>query len=76
MSTASARIEELRTQIREHAHRYYILDDPSTSDADYDSLVKELENLEDSNPELVTPDSPTQRVGASIGDLFSSVQHL
>ena len=76
MSTASARIEELRTQIREHAHRYYILDDPSASDAEYDSLVKELQDLEESNPGLVTPDSPTQRVGAPIGDLFSSVQHL
>ncbi len=76
MSTASARIEELRTLIREHAHRYYILDDPIVSDAEYDSLVKELQDLEDSNPELVTPDSPTQRVGAPIGDLFRSVQHL
>ncbi|MFV1961222.1 MAG: NAD-dependent DNA ligase LigA [Acidimicrobiia bacterium] len=76
MSTASARIEELRTLIREHAHRYYILDDPIISDAEYDSLVKEHQDLEDSNPELVTPDSPTQRVGAPIGDLFRSVQHL
>ena len=76
MSTASARIEELRTLIREHAHRYYILDDPSAPDAEYDSLVKELQDLEESNPELVTPDSPTQRVGAPIGDLFSPVQHL
>ena len=76
MSTASARIEELRTLIGEHAHRYYILDDPSAPDAEYDSLVKELQDLEESNPELVTPDSPTQRVGAPIGDLFSPVQHL
>ena len=76
MSTTSARMEELRTLIREHANRYYNLDDPNVSDANYDRLVKELQSLEDSNPGLVTPDSPTQRVGAPIGDLFRSVQHL
>lgn len=76
MSTASERIEELRDQIRRHNHRYYILDDPTVSDADYDKLVRELETLEEENPDLVTPDSPTQRVGTPVGDLFGPVTHL
>jgi DNA ligase (NAD+) len=76
MSTPDKRIEEVRTSIREHAHRYYILDAPSVSDAEYDALVSELQDLEESHPDLVTPDSPTQRVGSPIGDLFRPVQHL
>jgi DNA ligase (NAD+) len=73
---AATRIEELRTEIREHAHRYYILDDPTVSDAQYDSLLKKLQELEETYPELITIDSPTQRIGTPIGDLFQSVQHL
>ena len=57
------RIEELREQIRYHNRRYYVEDAPEISDAEYDALYKELESLEGEHPELVTPDSPTQRVG-------------
>lgn len=72
----SQRIEELRDQLTEHAHRYYVLDDPIVSDAQYDALMKELLGLEASHPELVTVDSPTQRVGTRIGGLFAPVKHL
>ena len=57
------RAHELRETIRHHEHRYYVLDDPEISDADYDALMNELKALEQAHPELVTPDSPTQRVG-------------
>ena len=70
-----ARIEELRGQIRYHAHRYHVLDAPEISDADYDQLVRDLEGLEAEYPDLVTPDSPTQRVGAPASDLFAPVPH-
>lgn len=76
MASPEQRAEELRAQIREHAHRYYILDDPVVSDAQYDALVKELITLEDEHPDLITPDSPTQRVGTPVGDLFRPVEHL
>lgn len=76
MASPAERAEELRAQIRQHAHRYYILDDPVVSDAQYDALVKELIALEDEHPDLITPDSPTQRVGALVGDLFRPVEHL
>ncbi|MEX1038192.1 MAG: NAD-dependent DNA ligase LigA, partial [Acidimicrobiia bacterium] len=76
MSKPEDRVEELRQAIREHAHRYFVLDDPSVSDAQFDSLVAELRELEAAHPELVTPDSPTQRVGSPIGDLFAPVRHL
>ncbi|MDH4117546.1 MAG: NAD-dependent DNA ligase LigA, partial [Acidimicrobiia bacterium] len=69
------RVEELRTAIREHAHRYYVLDDPTVSDADYDALVRELERIESDHPELVTDDSPTRRVGAGVSTLFLPVTH-
>ncbi len=74
--TAVGRVEELRNLIREHSHRYYILDEPTISDSQFDALLKELRELEADHPELVTPDSPTQRIGAPVGELFSSVQHL
>ena len=59
------RIEELRAQIAHHDYRYYVLDDPEVSDAAYDRLMLELRELEAAHPELVTPDSPTQRVGGA-----------
>lgn len=74
--TAGERIEQLRTEIRDHAYRYYVLDDPIVSDAQFDALVKELRELEEEHPELVTPDSPTQRVGAPVSDMFRPVEHL
>jgi DNA ligase (NAD+) len=70
------RAEELRAQIRDHSYRYYVLDDPTVSDAQFDALVKELRELETAHPELVTPDSPTQRVGAPVSELFRPARHL
>ena len=61
---ARRRVAELRTLIGHHDRRYHVLDDPEISDADYDLLVRELRALEAGHPELVTADSPTQRVGA------------
>jgi DNA ligase (NAD+) len=71
----AARIEDLRRQIREHDYRYYVLDSPIISDAAYDALFRELRALEAQAPHLVTPDSPTQRVGAGISTSFDPVEH-
>ncbi|HKW26658.1 MAG TPA: NAD-dependent DNA ligase LigA [Terriglobales bacterium] len=71
----SRRVEELRQQIRYHEHRYYVLDDPELSDTDFDRLVQELKKLEAAHPELITPDSPTQRVGGKPRDGFVKVPH-
>jgi DNA ligase (NAD+) len=68
-------IETLREQVRYHGRRYYIEDAPEISDAEYDSLYNELETLEAENPELVTPDSPTQRVGGEPLEGFEEVRH-
>jgi DNA ligase (NAD+) len=72
---AKLRVEELRERINHHRYRYFVLDSPEVSDAEYDELVRELEALEGEFPELITPDSPTQRVGAAPADLFAPVQH-
>ena len=69
------RIEELRQQLRYHGYRYHVLDEPEIADAQYDALLRELIRLEEENPLLITPDSPTQRVGGAIGGLFAPVQH-
>ncbi|MCH8090050.1 MAG: NAD-dependent DNA ligase LigA [Chloroflexi bacterium] len=69
------RIVELRGQIDHHNHRYHVLDDPVISDSEYDALMRELQALEKLRPELVTSDSPTQRVGAEPLDAFESVEH-
>src|SRR5215813_7761854 len=61
--TKTDRIDELRNQIRDHEYRYYVLDQPIISDYEFDHLIRELKDLEEQHPELVTPDSPTQRVG-------------
>jgi DNA ligase (NAD+) len=68
-------IEELRQQLRYHGYRYHVLDQPEISDAQYDTMLRELIRLEEENPLLITPDSPTQRVGGPIGDLFAPAQH-
>ena len=68
-------VEELRREISYHNHRYYVLDDPVISDAQYDALMRELRALEEQYPELVTPDSPTQRVGAAPAERFAEVEH-
>jgi len=70
-----ARSAELREQIRKHEHAYYVLDRPAVSDAQYDALFLELRGLEDQHPELITPDSPTQRVGGEASDQFAKVRH-
>ena len=69
------RIEDLREQVRYHNRRYHIEDAPEVSDAEYDALVSELESLEAEHPELVTPDSPTQRVGGEPLEGFEPVRH-
>ena len=69
------RIDELRGIIQDHNYRYYILDDPTISDGEYDILLCELENLEKENPELITPDSPTQRVGLTPVTEFGTIEH-
>jgi DNA ligase (NAD+) len=75
LADAQVRVEELRDQLNYHSYRYYVLDDPEVSDAEYDELTRELASLEERFPELVTPDSPTQRVGISPADLFAPVEH-
>ncbi len=70
------RIRELRKEIDEHNYRYHVLDDPEVEDAVYDRLFDELKRLEEENPELVTPDSPTQRVGAPPSERFGKVEHI
>ena len=72
---AAARIDELRKAIDHHSYRYHVLDDPEVADAEYDALVGELIELETEHPELITPDSPTQRVGAPPSDQFAPVPH-
>jgi DNA ligase (NAD+) len=74
-STVAERIEELRETIRHHEHLYYVLDAPQISDAEYDKLVRELQELESQHPELITPDSPTQRVGGKPKEGFAKVAH-
>jgi DNA ligase (NAD+) len=71
----SERIEELREQLRYHIYRYHVLDDPVISDDAYDALYRELQELEMAHPELITPDSPTRRVGAEIREEFTAVEH-
>ncbi len=78
MSTArdvARRIDDLRRQIDHHNFRYYVLDDPEIGDAEYDTLFRELVELERDHPELATPDSPTQRVGAPPLEAFEQVVH-
>jgi DNA ligase (NAD+) len=70
------RAAELRRLIEQHNYRYYVLDDPQLSDEAYDVLADELRSIEDAHPELVTPDSPTQRVGAAPAEGFRKVDHL
>ena len=73
---AKARIAELAAEIREHDHRYYVLDQPSISDAAYDKRLRELKALEEEYPDLRTPDSPTQRVAGGVREGFRKVKHV
>ncbi|WP_100634372.1 NAD-dependent DNA ligase LigA [Pseudomonas qingdaonensis] len=72
---AKTRILELRAELDQHNYRYYVLDEPSVPDAEYDRLFRELQALEAEHPELVTPDSPTQRVGGAALSAFTQVRH-
>lgn len=69
------RVEELRKQLRYHSYQYYVLDKPVISDGAYDALYRELQELEKAHPELITPDSPTQRVGGQVREEFVAVEH-
>src|SRR5205809_120004 len=70
------RLDELREQVNHHLYRYHVLDEPEVSDAEYDRLFDELKALEEEHPDLITPDSPTQRVGAPPSERFRKVEHL
>jgi DNA ligase (NAD+) len=73
--TAKLRVEELRSQINYHDYRYHVLDSPEISDAEYDALMRELRDLEARHPELITPDSPTQRVSGQPIEAFGVIEH-
>jgi len=75
MTTPEARVAWLRQEIEQHNYRYYVQDDPSISDADYDALMRELAAIEAAHPALVDPLSPTQRVGSAPADGFGAVRH-
>ncbi|WP_430456223.1 NAD-dependent DNA ligase LigA [Rheinheimera sp.] len=75
MSDLQTRIDTLRHTLNQHSYQYYVLDNPSIPDADYDALYRELQALEQQHPELITADSPTQRVGAAPLDKFGQVTH-
>ena len=75
-SDVAGRVAELRRLIEHHAYRYYVLDDPEIEDAAYDALYDELQQLEQQHPQLVTPGSPTQRVGAPPAEGFRKARHL
>src|SRR6266513_500954 len=76
LKNVQARLDELRAELNHHLYRYHALDDPEISDVAYDRLYDELKALEDEHPDLIAPDSPTQRVGAPLSDRFQKVQHL
>jgi DNA ligase (NAD+) len=75
LQAAKLRVEELRSQINYHDYRYYALNDPEISDAEYDELMRELRRLEEQHPQLITPDSPTQRVSGQPVEAFGIVEH-
>jgi len=75
LATAKRRVEELRARIEHHSYRYYVLDAPEISDAEFDQLLRELQALEERHPDLLTPDSPTQRVGGAAAARFAPVKH-
>lgn len=74
-ASVEQRITQLRTELERHNYLYYVQDAPEISDAQYDALLRELEALELEHPELITPDSPTQRVGATPATEFGTVRH-
>ena len=75
LEAARLRVEELRSLVRHHEHRYHVLNDPEIGDGEFDALYRELVELEARHPDLVTPDSPTQRVGGAVAEAFDVVEH-
>ncbi len=75
MSSLQSDIAELREQINQHNYSYHVLDEPVVADAEYDALLRALQQLEQQHPDLVTPDSPTQRVGSAPLQQFGQVVH-
>src|SRR5882724_11113164 len=75
MPSAARSLESLREKIRQHEYRYYVLDDPEISDAEFDKLLNQLKKIEAEHPELITPQSPTQRVGGKPREGFIKVPH-
>jgi DNA ligase (NAD+) len=75
LKDVQARLDELRAELNHHLYRYHVLDDPEISDADYDRLYDQLQALEEEYPDLITPDSPTQRVGAPPSEKFQKAEH-
>src|SRR5688572_14490641 len=75
-AAAAQRIGQLRDEINGHDYRYYILNEPAVPDAEYDRLMNELRELEAAHPELITTDSPTQRVSGTAAPEFATVQHV
>lgn len=69
------KINKLRSNLNDHNYRYYVLDEPLVSDAEYDRMLRELQELEDAHPKLKTDDSPTQRVGAPPLEAFGTIEH-
>src|ERR1700722_11607132 len=73
--TAEAQLKKLREEIRHHEYLYYVLDSPKITDAQYDVLMNQLKALEKANPQLISPDSPSQRVGGKPREGFPKVRH-
>lgn len=73
--TVNEQIEQLRRELNQHNYNYYVLDEPTISDFEYDRMLRELDQLEKENPQLITPDSPTQRVGGMASGSFAPVTH-
>lgn len=73
--SAEKKAKDLQNLLNQYAYEYYVLDQPSVPDAEYDRLLRELIEIEEQFPELQTPDSPTQRVGGEILTMFNKVQH-
>ena len=76
LAAVMQRLHALREAIHLHQYQYYVENRPSISDAEYDALFRELQTLETAHPELITPDSPTQRVGGQPAEGFEPVEHL
>ena len=73
--TVEKKVDELRSLLNQYGKEYYVWDQPSVPDSEYDRLLQELKDLEEAFPDLITPDSPTQRVGGQVLDMFHKVTH-